>query len=417
MRLNVADKETLDAVAARLGVRTEKVIHAFHIRDAESNPASKVTYLGSTVGMAPASMNFSTGTFDYGSWGGAFFMPRPVMLRTDCTVAYELKQDDYTKKKDGTDSDVANPDFDGNAMMEWGNNGHIWWKMEPDANDPYSGSFYVANYKPDMSFHDWNYHKHGNRFYTAIYPGSLIDGKLRSLSGQTTMRNQTAEQERTYAKANGEHYDILQWVDWVLVACLSILISKTCDSQTAFGMGQCNETGGESTILQTGTMDTRGLMWGENTGIGNGAKLFGMENWFGSQWKRCVGLASDHGIPKVKMTRDTRDGSTADNYNLTGTGYIEIPNGMTEGTSGGYISRMLYTPYGVLPKTVSGSSSTQYTDGSWFEKNQTDFSWVGGALDIGNKNGIFCTHMFYNYAYSNYFVNTSLSCKPPATAE
>jgi len=329
-------------------------------------------------------------------------------------VAYELNVNDYTKKVDGTASDVANTGFDGNAMMEWGQNGRIWWKMEPDINDPFSGTFYVANYQPDLSYHDYNYHERGNRFYTPIYPGSLINGRLRSLSGQTTVRNLKAEQERAYAKANGEHYDILQWVDWILVSCLGILISKTCDSQTAFGMGQCNDGWTESKLLATGTMNGKGLMWGENTGIGQGIKFFGMENCYGSQWKRCVGLINDRGTMKVKLTKDTRDGSAVDDYNFTGAGYVEIPNGTPVGTDGGYISQMLYTPFGMFPKTMSGSSSTYYTDGGWFDNSQVNVGLIGGSLVDESLVGASCIGLDGNVSFAYWNYGVSLSCKPPA---
>lgn len=68
----------------------------------------------------PASMNFETGTFSYGSWKkDEFFMPRPCMLKYDGTVDYYLDPNDYSKKADGTASDMANTSYAGNAMMEW----------------------------------------------------------------------------------------------------------------------------------------------------------------------------------------------------------------------------------------------------------------------------------------------------------
>lgn len=46
-------------------------------------------------------------------------MPRPCMLKSDGTVDYYLDPDDYTKKEDGeTPSDIANVNYNGNAMME-----------------------------------------------------------------------------------------------------------------------------------------------------------------------------------------------------------------------------------------------------------------------------------------------------------
>ena len=105
-------------------IRGDKgVVYGFHVNGNESNPAAMVTYLKDAVGMTPAKMNYTADCFDYGSWQDAFFMPRPCMLKYDGTVDYYLDPDDYSKKEDGTASDVANTSYGGNAMMEWGQNG------------------------------------------------------------------------------------------------------------------------------------------------------------------------------------------------------------------------------------------------------------------------------------------------------
>ena len=58
----------------------------FRIDTSNSNPTTAVTYMGNNADYTPATMNFSTGTLDYGSWENAFFQPRPVMLKYDGTV-------------------------------------------------------------------------------------------------------------------------------------------------------------------------------------------------------------------------------------------------------------------------------------------------------------------------------------------
>ena len=53
-------------------------------------------------------MDYDNDSFDYGSWEDAFFMPRPCMLKSDGTVDYYLDPDDYSKREDGTASDISN---------------------------------------------------------------------------------------------------------------------------------------------------------------------------------------------------------------------------------------------------------------------------------------------------------------------
>ena len=55
------------------------VIYGWHIDPLVSDPAHAVTYLEDAVGMTPAAMGAES--FSYGSWGDAFFMSKPCMLR------------------------------------------------------------------------------------------------------------------------------------------------------------------------------------------------------------------------------------------------------------------------------------------------------------------------------------------------
>ena len=223
--------ESIKALGLR--INADKRVYGFHIDGNDSNPSTRVRYLLDAVGMTPAKMNFTAGTFDYGSWADAFFMPRPCMLKYDGTVDYYLNENDYTKKADGTASDIANADYGGNAMMEWGDGTNlIWWKIVPDKGNNKSASIYIANYKADDDFVCYNHiDKDGNvksHFYTAIYNGSLdSSNRLRSISGQTVMKSKTATQEMSYANANGSGWDIETYVDHMLISFLLILISKS----------------------------------------------------------------------------------------------------------------------------------------------------------------------------------------------
>lgn len=169
----------------------------------------------------------------------------------------------------------------------------------------------------------------------------------------------------TYARANGTGYEIEQYVDRLLINILLIIIGKSTNTQDVFGRGMSENASAENILLKTGTMDSKGLFWGENAGKA-GVKVFGMENYYGNQWRRTVGLILANGIVKVKLSPSTKDGSSATNYNTDGTGYIEIPNSTPSGTSGGYIKDMLYTALGMFPISITGSSSTYYPDVCWF---------------------------------------------------
>ena len=415
--LNKMDKQIKKLTTFASTLSEERFVYGVHINGTDSNPKTRVRYLANAVGMIPAKMNYTSGTFDYGSWADAFFMPKPCRLKTNGQVDYYLNENDYSKKADGTASDITNVNYNGNAMMEWGDGTNlIWWKIEPDKGNPNSASLYVANYQADKDFKNLNFIDiNGNEkahFYTPIYNGSLdSNNKLRSISGQTVIKSKSASQEMAYARANGTGYEIEQYVDRLLINILLIIMSKSTDTQDVFGRGMNNETtNGEHFLLKTGTMNSKGLFWGENAG-GAGVKVFGMENYYGNQCRRTVGLILANGTAKVKLSPSVKDGSSATNYNTDGTGYIEIPNSTPSGTNGGYIRDMLYTALGMFPTVITGSSSTYYPDGCQFNIAIIAFAIFGGTLGEGWHDGAFYVSLNDRAGSAGWFIGASLSYK------
>ena len=409
---------------------TTHTVYGIHITNNESVPSAKVQYIADAVGMTPAYMDFTNNTFNYGSWANAFFMPRPCMLKYDGTVDYYLDPSDYTKKADGvTASDVANTSYAGNAMMEWGQNGKkIWLKIEPDATqNNMAAKIYIADYKADSEFTDWNFHNSAgvsvDHFYTPIYNGSLIDGKLRSISGQHLMYNTTAQQEYDYAQANNPT-DSLIWTtetiaDIDLINILLMLISKTTDSQTAFGMGLCKN--GSASIANNftfGVHNDKGLFYGTNSGTAstytNAVKVFGMENWWGLKSRRYVGEIMVNGTRKRKLTYNIEDGSTTVGYNFTGSGYITPDISAPSGTTASYISSIVFNRLGLFQSVASGSDTTDYCDGMWFVNSVNCVGpYRGGSSGEEKKAGMFnvCLNDPPTYSSNNYY-SAALSARP-----
>lgn len=405
-------------------------IYGFHIDGSESDPEACVTYLMDAVGMTPAYMDYANDKFIWGSWRGArdaFFLPRPCMVKYDGTVDYYLDENDYSKKRDGTASDIANTSYGGNAMMEWGRDGKlIWYKVVPDSGDDASGSVYIADYQVDEDYHAWSFVNNqgelADHFYTPIYNGSYDGSKLRSLSGQTVMKSQTGTEEMARAQANNPGTDILwnieTFADRTLINFLLILMAKTLDTQTAFGQGL--HTSGSEAIndgFVTGVHNAKGMFYGTNSGAAatytNAVKVFGMENWWGFQWRRINGWIMVDGDQRIKLTNGTQDGSTASAYNTTGAGYIS--KGATpEGTSGGYVNVMQLSENAMLPKTASGTSSTYSCDGLWFNNSGVRFARVGGGSGNAALVGAFCAALNNVVGSAYWNVGAALSCKPLA---
>ena len=426
-----AAKQIADAIAnSKTGV-----VYGFHINGSESDPASKVTYLRDAIGATPAAMNFTAGTFSYGSWADAFFLPRPCMLKSNGKVDYYLNPNDYTKKADGTASDIADTTYDGNAMMEWGRDGKkIWMKIVPDI-DHNGASVYIADHQADADFHDWPFHNSAGQsmdhFYTAIYNGSIVSNKMRSMSGQTVSKSKTANQEIAAAQLNNSVAANLMWntelnCDITLINMLLILMGKSTNVQAVFGEGL--HTGGNETIndgFATGVHNAKGLFFGTNSGAisqgsyGNAVKVFGMENYWGFQWRRYQGHVMVDGVQKVKNTYGTEDGSTSNSYTVdgapTGAGYKNTGAATLSGTSGDYIIKEHFTEDGMFPEgALGGSSSTYYCDACWYNNSGVRVPRRGGDSGHGAKVGAFCVGLNDVASGAGWAVGAALSCKPLA---
>lgn len=391
-------------------------LFGYDLVKATSSPTGRVTYPSDVDNAAftPAAMNFSTGKFNYGGWAfdpGEKFMPRPCMLTYAGVVDHYLNPNDYTKKVDGTTSKVTDTSFGGNAMMEWPK---IYTKRW-ESNGVYH--FRCSDIPQDDTWDCWcNYDRNNNQinhFYTPIYFGSLVSGKLRSISGAANSVNTTAANEIAYAKANGNDWYTEVLADRLLLQDLLVMMARSTECQTAFGYGRCKSS--NSNAIAPGTMNTKGMFWGSNDQT-SGVKVFGMENVWGNLWRRTAGWINANGTQKVKLTRGTHDGSTAIDYNTDGNGYKTIANATPAGSSGGYISSMKTEAFGRLPVTASGSSSTYEADGMWYNNSQVNYAYVGGHWYYGLLVGPFYAALDTAASDSTSYRGAALSCKPLAAA-
>lgn len=415
----VTDPTSADYTAVVGNTRTVNMtvkqahLYGYNLAKSNSSPSGRVTYPAdvNNENFTPFSMNFSAGTPNYGGWSESqddiFFMPKPCMLNPDGTVEYYLSISDYTKQEDGvTAADITDSANTGkNAMMEWPK---IWTKRWEENGVYY---FRCSDVQIDEDYdcicnYDANDHQI-DHFYTAIYFGSNKSSKLRSVSGGTNMVSQTGTTEISYAKANGDGWDIEVLADRLLIADLLVLMGKSTDTQSVYGYGHANA----SSAYGQGTMNARGLFYATSATADCYLKVFGMEFYWSNLWRRCEGLVTDASSHILyKLTAGRHDGTTADGYNTTGAGYKTA--GTAAGTSGGYINECAVTDGGRIPVTASGSSSTYECDGLWFAASC--FAFVGGNWSYTLRGGAFCVGLNSAVSYSGTSLGAVLSCKPLA---
>lgn len=400
---------------------TYTYLFGYDLNTTDADPDTRVTYHTEDPvdnrDYTPAKMNFTANEFDYGSWNlapGEKFMPRPCMLKYDGTVDYFLDPNDYTKKTDGTTSDVTNTSYAGNAMMQWPK---IYTKRWEE-NGVYH--FRCSDVKIDDSWDCWcNYDKNNNEipyFYTAIYNGVMKSSKMRSLSYSNTEPTfgYTLTQQMTYSKNNGEHWYMDVIADRLLVQDLLVMMGRSTDGSDVYGPG-ASYTG--AVYRKVGLMNTKGLFWGASAQDGDGVKVFGMEHYWGNAFRRVAGWMWIKGVNVYKITRGTHDGTTVTDYNTTGSGYISETAVSAVTTNGsGSIKFMCTTPFGRFPYKVGGTNSTYESDELVNNYSTTDTycALVGGYFTSKLGAGPFTVYLNKNASETG-GINTSISCKPPST--
>ena len=379
------------------------ILLGFKIDKTDSNPATRITYTEQAVGLTPAAVDLSTGAINYGSFSDFWFVTenKPYMVKSTGVADYQLDPSDYTKKADGTASDVSNTSYDGNAMAKIP---LVWMKQWQDSSYEYCN---ICNIQLDENYQAYSHMRSDGTvmdyIWLSCFDGSLSSSKIRSLKGLATMNTQTGANEITYAKNNGTLWYTRSWSQRNLINMLLILMGKSDNTQAVFGYGHYTGGSAASSLLTTGTLSDKGQFCGYSA-TGKAMKVFHIENWWGNCWERIAGLMYVSGTIRTKMYPT---------YNTDGTGYTNT--GVTMGgTSGGYCSATKMTDQGRLPVTMSGSDSTYTCDGGWFNASQVDYALVGGPCGNGLLVGASCVNLDNLVSDSVWAVGAALSCEQPA---
>ena len=211
-------------------------------------------------------------------------------------------------------------------------------------------------------------------FYWGMFKGYYTGDKMRSIGTGAVMVKTTRQQEIDRAIANGDGYYTIYKSGHDYIDDLLTLISKSDDSQTAFGKGI--SLASNAAASANGTLKNKSAFFGHTNGTTD-VKVFFIEGYWGNVWEGMAGLILDgaNGI-KTKMVPP---------YNITGSGY-HATGVVPSGTSGGFINTHSTTDAdGFVPKTANGSETTYVCDGLWFNNGRVGYALVGGS---GNSAGL-----------------------------
>lgn len=346
------------------------------------------------------------------------------VLKADKTVNYYLKADDWTKKADGTASDLTGTD--GNVMVR--KDRSLYWKFEQEGNiQRVKVSLYPLIGFSEKSI--WN---------IGAYEGRLVSTKLSSVKGvlPTTSRSET--QFRIDARANGAGYEQL-WYDPYLELCWLYMIEyATSNFQkavntnlTAQGYKQGGLGGGVTTAVSAEWSAFNGynpfVNCGATDSLGNGSgevsvivpnfggagvnrtftpnRYRGVENLFGHIWKWIDGVTINHLADRSEVYIFNNPSQFADNTSVNGRLAGVLPS------AEGWVKTMLFGVNGdILPASIGGSSTTQMCD--YFYRSAAGSGWralmCGGAAFTGSSAGGLCATTSYGASSAHATVGARL---------
>ena len=365
---NASSDELAGYSSVSVNVRTD--FYGMIIHQDIANPDERIEYIGINTNYRKMTPDFTTGAVDYGGWIG---MPtivdnKPAMIKTDGTFDYYLDPSDYTKKLDGTASDVANTSYDGNAFAWFP---AMWMKITEDGDDL---EVRFAYEQLDSDYYEVC-PTGSSGVWLPMFYGCAINGHMRSIANTTvlgnTTGNTTTDVQNTSIKANGNDYYFLGGKVLDCITLLQMMWFKTTNSDNICRGNQ----DGYDTSAADGRYGTKsnpivdgGQFYLTNDGKSANKVLHCIPLGTYDVWLRNPYLICDNGTYKVSK-----------DYSFDSTGASYVNTGKTS-PSAGYQKELTYVDgFGLVPKTVGGGTSTYYADYYWINT-----SIVAVALSFGN---------------------------------
>ena len=321
------------------------------------DPYQAVSYKNDAIGFEPLYVNQTTGECNYGSWKDVIsnmIKPKPCLLQGDKVISY-LDENNYARSVYGSGVDILN-ESSGNVMVEFSK---VYYKLEKTGNII---DFSISDKKIDDTWRcDAFISEDGLRtekdyMYYSAYEGWLdSDNKLRSLSDKIPTVNRAIYNYRSYARNNGNTYSIINISKRMYISLITIMVTKSLNIKTSIGLGVSDlDYTGDNRAIKSGTMNTKGLFFGNNTGK-DGNKVFGIENFTGNLSEFVEGLIQKNGVLFYKKSypyNDNASGYTSTGDNVSESGWVKsvkIMNGIiipseVEAASNNYFASYVYIP-------------------------------------------------------------------------
>lgn len=231
-RIYIADKQTLDKVYHLL---EQTPIYGFIEHNDIADFDRRIEYIGANRNYTPMRMG-ENGTVDPGSWADFPWLlaNKPWMVHADGTPDYPLDENDYTRREDGTASDVAKTGYSGGAFS---------WIKRIYKNEYMAGNDRVVRFcmAPLAGFEPVGFlDGEGNVLegvWLPMFYGAVVGSSMRSIAGTQPTVGKTVEESKTAIDAFGSRARFFGGAIACTLADIMVMLAKTVDLASVFGHG------------------------------------------------------------------------------------------------------------------------------------------------------------------------------------
>lgn len=349
-----SDSDKVNRDCAGFSVTPEKLFkYGIRIDIKNSDPDTAVEYLYDAVGKRPAKVNLQTGEFDYGDWADVGFVKdcKPCMLRYDGTVDYYLNPNDYSKKEDGTPSDISDATYPANAMVEF----PLWYLTQ--YYDSESGYEYIiiSEESIDSRSRAHAFMREDGTIADKMYLSMFVAGE----SGERAIASLDKVVPKSYLnsdwaylpqKSIGSSYFWSSFSERDYVSALLMIMAKSLNLQESFGYGPSTPYQINNTVSAQ--------FFGMKQSANRTMNVFHLKNWWGDPYI-LGGIGYDSGADNTGKV------FVKPNPRFVYYGFDEYKNYiylrvLSTGNVSGYISKLNVSIYGKVPYILSGSQNTFY---------------------------------------------------------
>jgi hypothetical protein len=400
----IADKETLDKVYAILSAdETYGFIEHMDIL----SPTERIEYIGANKGYTPVSLNKSTGAMTLNSWADfpVILGNKPWMVRSDGTPDYRLDENDYTKREDGTDSDVSNADYDGGAFA-WipkiykqeymlGNDRVVKFSMRK--RDGFEALGFIDPDNDELE-----------GVWIPMFYGTIIDSKMKCIAGNQPCYNNTTDTEKTAIDKFGSRAKFFGGGIVQTLTDLLIMFAKNTNSQETYGYG--NSSGYDASLAPTNGVKVNAVIsGGQFYGTSDGKSL--------NKILHSIVLGSYQQFmrdPYTLLVNGRYKVSKNYTYDVTGASYFDTGISLVNAANGYPHKYQTIPGYGSVPVCpCKGSSSTGGCDYMWQNTAITVVALRFGACSDGAGDGLRAVHLNAAAGSASWNIGAALLLLPP----